>query len=175
MSEYIFGTRIKTDIIDLDKTVPLLRTALQFLAHVAFRKGIILFVTRHAQNIPIVERTAFEVEEYSNCKKWQSGLLTDSTRRFGSVVRLPDVVVFLNTHDSINELHPAIIESAKMIIPTVAICDTDTDPSLISYPIPGNDDSISSVNLYCNLFKQAILAGKQKRKELEANDYVFEF
>lgn len=46
MSEYIFGTRIKTDIINLDTTVPLLRKALNFIAHVAFKKGVILLVTR---------------------------------------------------------------------------------------------------------------------------------
>ena len=52
-----------------------------------------------------------------------------------------------------------------MNIPTVGIVDTDCEPNIISYPVPGNDDSIESQQLYLHLFKQAILLGKKKRKE----------
>ena len=73
MSEYLFGTRIRTDIIDLDKSLPLVRSALNFIAHVAFRKGIILLITRSGQHMPLVERTANEIGEYSHCKLWKNG------------------------------------------------------------------------------------------------------
>lgn len=167
MSDFIFGTRIKTDVIDLEKTVPMFQKALNFAAHIAFRRGIILFISRYAQHIPIVERTALEVGEYSHCKQWKNGTFTDSTRRFGSVIRLPDLCIFLHTQDKLNESHLAVKEAAQMLIPTIGICDTDVDPSQITYPIPANDDSITSLQLYCNLFKQAILRGKAKREELE--------
>jgi small subunit ribosomal protein S2 len=175
MNEYIFGTRVQTDIINLDKTVPLLKRALNFIAHVAFRKGVILFITRYGQHIPLVERTAFQIGEYSHCKLWNNGLFTDSTRRFGSVIRLPDLCIFLHTHDKLNETHAALNESSKMLIPTVAICDSDIDPSTVTYPIPGNDDSITSIQLYCDLFKKAILAGKKKRNILRKENYTIEY
>ena len=128
---------------------------------------IILFITRYAQHIPLVERTAKESGEYAHCRAWRNGTFTDSTRRFGSVIRLPDVVVMLHTQEKLNETHGAIAESAKMLIPTVAVCDSDCDPSQISFPIPGNDDSITAVRLYSRLFQQAILAAKAKRAQLE--------
>lgn len=45
MGEYLFGTRRDTDIIDLEKTVPLLQQALNFIAHIAFRNGVNIFRT----------------------------------------------------------------------------------------------------------------------------------
>lgn len=59
----------------------------------------------------------------------------------------------------------AITECAKMLIPTVGIVDTDSDPRLICYPVAGNDDSPSSVSLYCKYFKTAILRGKELRNK----------
>ena len=175
MSEFIFGTRIKTDIIDLEKTIPNFQRALNFIAHIAFRKGIILFITRYPQHIPLVERTAIECGEYSHCRLWENGIFTDSTRKFGSVIRLPDICIFLHCNDKLNETHGGINEAAKMLIPTVAICDTDIDPSLITYPIPANDDSMASVQLYCQLFKEAILKGKSKREELERKGTIIDY
>jgi small subunit ribosomal protein S2 len=174
MNDYVFGTRIRTDIIDLDKTVVELRKALNFIAHIAFRKGVILFFTRYPQHIPLVERTAKESGEFAYCKQWKNGSFTDSTRRYGSVIRLPDLCIFLHTHDKLNETHPALNEAAKMLIPTVAICDTDIDPSEITYPIPGNDDSLASLHLYTKLIKEAIMRGKNKREQYERERYEIE-
>ena len=85
---------------------------------------------------------------------------------FKGEVRLPDVVVFFHTKDGQAYIpHPAIIDCAKMAIATVGIVDTDCDPNLISYPIPGNDDSMISQELYIKLINEAILLGKQKRQE----------
>lgn len=175
MSDFIFGTRINTDIIDLDKTVPMMQKALNFISHVAFKNGIILFMTRYAQHIPLIERTAAEAGEYSHCKPWKEGTFTDSTRRFGSVIRLPDLCIFFHTHEKLNEAHLAINEASKMFIPTVAICDTDVDPSLITYPIPGNDDSMASIQLYARVVKQAILNAKNKRKQLEQEGVIIDY
>ncbi len=61
-----------------------------------------------------------------------------------------------------------------MLIPTVAICDTDIDPSQITYPVPGNDDSMVSVQLYARLFKEAIMRGKAKRAQLEKEGFTIE-
>ncbi|CAF0719198.1 unnamed protein product [Brachionus calyciflorus] len=175
MNEFIFGTRITTDIIDLDQTIPLMKRALNFIAHIAFRKGVILFITRYAQHIPLIEQSALEVGEYSHCKPWRNGTFTDSTRRFGSVIRLPDLCIFFHTHEKLNEAHGALSETAKMLIPTVAICDSDSDPSQITYPIPANDDSLVSQQLYTRLIKEVIIKAKKKRQELEEQGYVIQY
>ena len=164
----MYGTRLNIDIIDLEKTCELFRDALNFIAHIAFRNGVILFITRDPAQVPVVEELARECGEYAHCRQWFEGTFTNSTHRFGVTIRQPDLCVFLNTNDLFNEQHVAVQECAKMLIPTVGIVDSNTDPNLISYPIPANDDSKAAIELYCRIFKETILKAKQKRKELEA-------
>lgn len=54
----------------------------------------------------------------------------------------------------------AVKEARKMEIPIVAVCDTNCDPDLIDYPIPGNDDAVRSVKLFCNFIADAVAEGK---------------
>ena len=63
----------------------------------------------------------------------------------------------------------AIKEAAKLNIPIVAIVDTNSDPTGIDYPIPGNDDARRAINLYCDLLKQTIL-NAQKEIETSSNE-----
>tara|TARA_Y100000741_G_C17821756_1_gene382561 strand:- start:143 stop:523 length:381 start_codon:yes stop_codon:yes gene_type:complete len=51
----------------------------------------------------------------------------------------------------------AVKEGLKLNIPIVAVVDTNSDPTGINFPIPGNDDARRSINLYCDLVKQTIL------------------
>ena len=51
----------------------------------------------------------------------------------------------------------AVKEAQKLNIPIVAIIDTNSDPTGINFPIPGNDDARRAINLYCELIKQTIL------------------
>ena len=51
----------------------------------------------------------------------------------------------------------AVKEALKLNIPIVAIIDTNSDPTEINFPIPGNDDARRAINLYCELIKQTIL------------------
>lgn len=168
MLPYIFGNRLGVDILDLDQTHELMKEALNFIAHVAYRDGIILFISRHLHTIPLVEKAAEECGEYSHCRQWMTGTLTNSSVKFGAVTRLPDLCIFLSTQDTVFEQHAAVIEAAKMYIPSVAVVDSACDPRLITYPIPGNDDTPCAVELYLKLFKEAILKGKQQRM-LDAN------
>jgi small subunit ribosomal protein S2 len=78
MADFVFGSRFDHCFIDLDKTAFHLRQALNFLAHVAYRKGIILFVTRSPQTMQLVEHTAIECGEYAHCREWDLHTLTDS-------------------------------------------------------------------------------------------------
>ena len=60
-----------------------------------------------------------------------------------------------------------------MNIPVIGIVDTNADPEVIDFPIPGNDDSRRSINLYCDLIHQTIESSKQEivfeeKKEIES-------
>ncbi|NXB59710.1 RT02 protein, partial [Struthidea cinerea] len=168
MEPYIFGCRLDQDIIDLDQTMQHLQLALNFTAHVAYRGGIILFVSRKRQFCHLVESTARACGEYAHTRYWQGGLLTNARIQFGPGVRLPDLLVFLSTLNNVFEPHVAIRDAAKMSIPTVGVVDTNCNPCLITYPIPGNDDSPAAVELYCKLFRMTIIRAKDKRRQSEA-------
>ena len=79
---------------------------------------------------------------------------------------LPDLCIFFNTLNTVMTQHTAIRDSAKMNIPVIGIVDSNCNPDLITYVVPGNDDSPASIELYCKVFKEAILRGKQKRQQL---------
>ena len=51
----------------------------------------------------------------------------------------------------------SVLEAKKLSIPVIGIVDTNSDPDLIDYPIPGNDDAMRSIALYAHLFKSTIL------------------
>ena len=70
---------------------------------------------------------------------------------------LPDVVYITDARkESI-----AVAEARKLNIPIVSIVDTNCDPDLIDYKIPGNDDAIRAVKLISKVIADAVLAGKQ--------------
>lgn len=117
----------------------------------------------------MVENIAASCGEFAHCRPWQDGTLTNSTVQFKSVIRLPDVIVFLSAQNSVLNTHKAVSESAKMLIPTIGVVDSDVDPRLITYPVPANDDSSQSISYLGNLFAQAILKGKDKRKAYLSN------
>ncbi|MFN0116896.1 MAG: 30S ribosomal protein S2 [Elusimicrobiota bacterium] len=72
--------------------------------------------------------------------------------------------------DPSNEM-TAIAEGRKIGIPIVAICDTNTDPDLIDYPIPGNDDAIRAIRLITSLVSDSIIQGRQEiNMELAVQD-----
>ena len=66
--------------------------------------------------------------------------------------KLPDLIFIIDTN--IESL--AVAEAKKLGIPIIAILDTNSDPTGIDYPIPGNDDARRSINLYCELLKNTI-------------------
>lgn len=67
----------------------------------------------------------------------------------------PDLIVIIDS----NKEHLAISEARCLNIPIAAIVDTNSNPEDIDFPIPGNDDAIRSIKLYCKLFADAALAG----------------
>ena len=71
---------------------------------------------------------------------------------------LPDILFVIDTN--IEDI--AVAEARKLNIPVVAVLDSNSDPEGISYPIPGNDDAIRAINLYCDLAADAVLDGIQE-------------
>ena len=81
--------------------------------------------------------------------------------------KLPQMIFIIDTN--IESL--AVNEARKLKIPIVAILDTNSDPTDVHFPIPGNDDARRSINLYCDLLKNTIVnASKFIAKELNDND-----
>jgi len=166
MKPFVFGSRLGHIILDLERSAVLLREALNFTAHVAHRGGIILFVSHNPQHTLLVEDTAKQAQEFSHAREWNSTILTNSDKVYGGVTRLPDLCILLSTLNPLTQEHTAVRDAAKMCIPTVGIVDSNSDPRLITYPVPGNDDSTPAIELYCKLFSDAILLGKSKKDGL---------
>ncbi|MBI3082984.1 MAG: 30S ribosomal protein S2 [Candidatus Omnitrophica bacterium] len=59
----------------------------------------------------------------------------------------------------------AVREANRLNIPIVAICDTNSDPDLVAYPIPGNDDAIRSIKLLVALVAERVIAGRRRLME----------
>jgi len=76
--------------------------------------------------------------------------------------RLPDILWVV---DTVRE-HIAVLEAKKLGITVVAIADSNCDPDLIDYPIPGNDDAIKSIKLLTSKIADAVLEGKMRRESL---------
>lgn len=69
-----------------------------------------------------------------------------------------------------NEDKNAVAEANKLHIPIVAICDTNSDPSQVTYPIPSNDDAIKALELIAEYVKQAIEAGRSSSAKSMTKD-----
>ena len=60
-------------------------------------------------------------------------------------------------------------EAKKLNIPIIAVLDTNSDPTGIDFPIPGNDDARRSINLYCDLLRSTI---KDAEKHIDVKDEI---
>jgi small subunit ribosomal protein S2 len=74
---------------------------------------------------------------------------------------LPDIIYVV---DQKREMI-AVQEANKMGIPVVGLADTNCDPNVMDYPIPGNDDAIKAIRLITSLMADAILEGRQLREK----------
>jgi len=212
MEPYIFGARGKIHIINLEKTLPLLKDALDFVSRMASKRGTVLFVgTKRAAGQAIAEEAARCGMPYVS-HRWLGGMLTnfrtirqsinrlkeleamDSDGSFERLVKkevleltrernrleqslggikdmnsLPDAMFVIDTgHEDI-----AVAEARKLGIPVVAVIDTNHNPEVVDYPIPGNDDAIRSVRLYAQLVADAILEGKASVPQIKGNREEF--
>lgn len=205
MGEYIFGARNKIHIINLEKTVPLLKDALNFLGGIAAKKGKILFVgTKPAAQEIIRDEATRCFMPYVN-HRWLGGMLTNyktirqSIRRlkelesmfeknnFGRLTKkeilnltrdksklerslggiknmggLPDALFVVD----VGQENIAIAEANRLGIPVVGIVDTNNSPDNIRYIIPGNDDSLRSIQLYAKAVADCVLDGRASNPDI---------
>jgi small subunit ribosomal protein S2 len=231
MRPYIYGKRNLIHIIDLRETVRGLLRAYRFLAQVASRGSLVLFVGTKRQAKEAIEQEAARCGMPYVSERWLGGTLTnyrtirDRLRRLqelesmwlpahdspgkvdmptymrsmlnesgklelskapeGAAIRgyskkmvatlnreltkitrnlqgiremnrLPDALVVVDPHRE----DIAVKEAQRMGLTTVALIDTDSDPDTVDLPIPGNDDSIRSIELMLAKLADAVLEGK---------------
>ncbi|MGE0256586.1 MAG: 30S ribosomal protein S2 [Alphaproteobacteria bacterium] len=95
-------------------------------------------------------------KELLNMTRWRDKLqlALGGIREMGG---RPDLIVVIDT----NKEEIAIQEAVKLGIPVVAVCDSNSNPQGVNFPIPGNDDAMRAIQLYCDLFSAAVLDGLQ--------------
>lgn len=199
MADFIFGARSKIHIINLEKSLPLFKEAMNFINNLAANKGTILFVgTKKAARKTVREEAQRCNMPYVD-HRWLGGMLTnfqtikksinrlkelEAMRDDGSLNRfnkkeglklmreleklersvggikdikgMPDALFVLDVGYEKN----AVKEANKLGIPVIGIVDTNHSPEDVDYIIPGNDDSIRSLQLYTQGAAAAILEGK---------------
>ena len=200
MAPYIYGKKDNVHIIDLQKTYPMLYTALSVARDVAAKGGKVLFVATKRQAQEIVRENAERCGQFYVNYRWLGGMLTNwktVNRSINRLVKLndmeeknayegytkkemqnlkkeqgklalsldgiknmggqPDLLFVIDTpKESL-----AIKEAKKLGIPVIGITDTNANPYDVDYPVPGNDDAIRAIQLYCELVSSAILDGMQ--------------
>jgi small subunit ribosomal protein S2 len=82
--------------------------------------------------------------------------LLKSLNGISEMKKSPDLLFIIDTRLE----HIAVAEARHLNIPIIGIVDTNCDPDLIDYPIPGNDDSRRSINFYCDLISETIKSVK---------------
>ena len=216
MANYLFGSRNKIHIINLEKTLPMFNDAMNYLGQVTANKGTVLLVgTKKAARKLVAEEAKRCGMPYVN-HRWLGGMLTnfktikksitrlkeleamkaDGTlyQRFGKKEALgmereleklerslggikdmkgvPDVLFVLDVGYEKN----AISEAIKLGIPVVGVVDSNNSPEGIDYIIPGNDDSIRAVKLYCESVSVTVMDAKSAVLGLSAkvDDFVEE-
>ena len=200
IAPYTYGKKDNIHIIDLQKTYPMLYTALNAVREVAANGGKVLFVATKKQAQDIVKENAERCGQYYINHRWLGGTLTNWKTVCKSINRLvklndmfannttegytkkellnlkkeqeklamslngimnmggqPDMLFVIDTpRESL-----AIKEAKKLGIPVIGITDTNANPNDVDYPVPGNDDAIRAISLYCELVSAAILDGMQ--------------
>ncbi len=216
MAGYLFGSRNKIHIINLEQTLPMFNDAMNYLGQMTANKGTILFVgTKKAARKSVAEQALRCGMPYVN-HRWLGGMMTnfktikksinrlkeleamkaDGTlyqrfskkealgmerelekleRSLGGIKNMrgvPDVIFVLDVGYEKN----AIAEAKKLGIPVVGIVDSNNSPEKVDYVIPGNDDSIRAVKLYCESVADAVLEAKAARLDVSAksDDFVEE-
>lgn len=192
---FIYGSKNRVHIFDLEQTEIKLEEARKFLASIKLQGGSVLFVGTKPQAAYVLGKQLEGTKHFYVDQKWAPGLLTnfkEMRKRIDYYLNLkgqfesgeiskytkkeiakfkkdleklkgvyhgvaemrkkPSVVVVL---DAVNDVL-AIHEANKTKLPTIALVDSNANPDNITYPIPGNDDSIKSLNYIMTYLNKAL-------------------
>ncbi len=201
MEEYIYITRKKINIIDLQKTSDKLKEALDFIKNIVAGKKQILFVNTKTQFRDLVKDAATACGMPYVSERWLGGTFTnfkvikgrvkhlkDSQdlwekgefkkytkfeqmkkkeeiekleKKMGGIKNMDELPAAIFAMD-IKEDQLAIKEAKIKGIPVIALADTNTNPNLVDYPIPANDDAISSARIILSYVCKTILENKNE-------------
>jgi small subunit ribosomal protein S2 len=70
--------------------------------------------------------------------------------------KLPDAIFVVDPKQE----EIAVKEARKLGVPVIAVIDTNCDPDMVDYKVPGNDDAIRAIRLFCAAIAEAVIAGK---------------
>lgn len=163
MTPYVAGKHSGIHVINLDKTLPMLKVACVAIKEMAARGARIVWVGTKSIAQRLTYECAMACDAYFVNQRWLGGTITNKENVLGSRrlhnygdILTPDLLVVLDYKNNTT----AIKEASDANIPTIAICDTDCDPLKVTYPIPANDDGLASVELIGRVLAQAAWDGK---------------
>ena len=202
MAPYVYGSRNRIHIIDLEKSLPAMHNALKFIAELCSRPNCrLLFVGTKRAAAKTIEEEAKRAKMPWVNHRWLGGMLTNYTtirssirrlqelnmryengkfdrlprkevksltdemnrleRNFGGIKDMPGLPDALFIID-IDREHIAVAEARRMGMPIIAVVDTNSDPRLVDYPIPGNDDAIRAIRIYAKAVADACIEGRNQ-------------
>ena len=186
MAPYIFMEQNGIHIIDLNKTSAKLEEAKQAIANIAKTGRKVMYVATKKQVKEILEENAKRVNMPFVSQRWLGGMLTNFAtvrksmnkkerlmksrdqekleRVLGGIEdlnRIPSALFIVD----IKREHIAVKEAQKLNIPIFAIVDTNSDPTKVDFPIPGNDDSAKSLHILITEITDAIASGLAERNQ----------
>jgi len=207
MEPFIYTEKNGLHIIDLRRSVELLKEAYRVVNNITAKGGEFLFVGTKKQAQNILEETAKRVNASYVKERWLGGTLTNfnvirnSINKYNQLCeqieqedfqklsskmqsrllrqknkmrkhfdgiqnmeKLPDLLYVID----VRREDIAIKEANLLEIPVVAIIDTNSDPEMVDYPIPANDDAIESIKLITNIIETAIVEGKKRFEEKQS-------
>ena len=165
MKKFIFGIRKNIHIIDLQKTLRYFRYTYSIVKDAASEGKVIMFVGTKKQAVIEEMETSGQIELLPKKERLMLSRKKDKLNKYLGGVRhlrrAPDMLFII---DTLKE-KIAVGEARKLGIPIIAPLDTNCDPDLIDYPIPGNDDAIRSIQLFCKEISDAITEGREMNDE----------
>ena len=174
MRPFIFGARNGIHIIDLQQTVKLYRTAHDKIVETVANGGRVLFIGTKRQAQEAVAAEAGRAGQFHVTNRWMGGTLTNFATIQKSIERLKKLEAMF-ADGSVNRYQKKEIltlqrEMAKLELTLGGIKDTNCDPDVIDYIIPGNDDAIRAIKLFVTAMAEACLEGEAMRKDSKNKD-----
>ena len=155
---YIYDHLHGVSIIDLEKTYQCLEKATEFLEGLVASGKDVLFVGTKKQAQEMIREAATSVNMPFCANRWMGGGLTNFTTIKTSLAKYKKFLAMEG--DSQVHLQTAM---KRLGIPVVAIVDTNADPSIIEYPIPGNYDAVKSIRIIFDVILESIQYGLANR------------